>query len=98
MLDFDERDLIASAEAVGFNRVQLELRAIIDRQNRQASRIGWEEFWHGRGNPSIPSLEEAVMEALSPKEAERFQRYLRQTVESEPQVARSARAYLWAVR
>lgn len=98
MLDFDERDLLALAEEAGFTTVELEYRASVQGRSLVGTRIGWEETWRGRGNPRSPSLEEAVAEALSPEEAQRFVGYLRPKVEGEPRVMRSARAYLWAVK
>jgi hypothetical protein len=53
---------------------------------------------HTAGNPKIPTLEEAIQEALTPDEAETFVSHLRPLVESKQGIHRSAIAYLWAVK
>ena len=94
MLDFDERDLLSLAEQAGFGEIHLELRAdITPRQPRS-----WEVFARTPWNPRVPSLEEAIEEALTPTEAELFQAYLRPLVETGQGVGRGAAAYLWAVK
>jgi ubiquinone/menaquinone biosynthesis C-methylase UbiE len=98
MLDFDERDLTAFAEEAGFGTIEMELRATVDRRNLACTQIGWEGFWRNAGNPRIPTLEQALAEALTPEEAHRFVAYLRPKVERESRQVRSARTYLWAVR
>ena len=94
MTDFDERDLVAYAERAGFTEIHLELQ--IEIKPRESG--NWEEMIRTAGNPKIPSLEEAIQQALTPGEAETFVNYLRPLVESRQGVNRSARAYLWAIK
>lgn len=94
MTDFDERDLVIYAEKAGFREIHLELE--IEIKPRESG--NWEEFIHTAGNPKIPTLEEAIQQALTPDEAEIFIIYLRPLVESNQGANRFARAYLWAVK
>jgi len=100
MLNFDERDLLAHAEEAGFEEIHLEYQADITRGNRHFSGEGpdWELLLKGSGNPKIPTLEEAMNEALTPKELERFTTHLRPLVERNESKGMSAIAYLWAVK
>jgi arsenite methyltransferase len=95
MLDFDERDLIVFAEKAGFNEIHLELEAEV---KPPAIIGGWESFIRVAGNPKIPTLEEAMQQTLTPKEAEKFTAHLRPLVESKQGRARSSVAYLWALK
>jgi len=95
MLDFDERDLIVFAERAGFKKIHLELIVEVKPPDVIAN---WETFLHMAGNPKIPTLEEAMSQTLTPDEAERFTAHLRPLVESRQGTARSALAYLWAVK
>jgi len=94
MTDFDERDLVAQAEKAGFREIHLELEIEIKPQEGG----NWEEMIRTAGNPKIPTLEEAIQQALTPAEAETFVSYLRPLVESGQGVRRFARAYLWAAK
>ncbi|MCS6883619.1 MAG: class I SAM-dependent methyltransferase [Chloroflexaceae bacterium] len=94
MLDFDERDLIAFAERAGFTEIHLELQAEV----KPPAEGNWETFLRTAGNPKIPTLEEAIQQALTPDEAEKFVAYLRPLVERKQGASRSAVAYLWAVK
>ncbi len=94
MLDFDERDLLALAEAAGFGAIHLELRADIE----PVQPTCWEGVWRQAGNPKIPTLEEAVAETLTPPEAERFVAHMRPRVEAGEREYRMAVAYLWATK
>jgi arsenite methyltransferase len=94
MLDFDERDLIAYAEAAGFTQIGLELQIEI----KPPDEASWETFLHTAGNPKIPTLEEAMQQALTASEREIFIRQLRPLVEATQGQHRMALAYLWAVK
>jgi ubiquinone/menaquinone biosynthesis C-methylase UbiE len=94
MLDFDERDLFAFAEKAGFPEVHLDLQAEVKPANPRA----WDGFVQSSPNPLVPTLEEAMREALTPEEAERFTAYLRPLVEGGRGTWRMAMAYLWAVK
>lgn len=77
MLDFDERDLIRFAEEAGFSPIHLVLEADIKRADPRA----WDGFVGSSGNPNIPTLAEAMEQALTPAERERLTAYLRPLVE-----------------
>jgi ubiquinone/menaquinone biosynthesis C-methylase UbiE len=94
MVDFDERDLIAYAEKAEFTQIGLELQAEI----KPPERDNWEEMLHTAGNPKIPTLAEAMQQALTSEEIEAFTRHLRPLVEARQGVHRRARAYVWAVK
>lgn len=94
MTDFDERDLFSYAESAGFSEIHLELQAAV--QPIDAALADWNGFLHTAGNPKIPTLAEAMDEALTPAEAERFTAHLRPLVEAGQGVRRFAVAYLWA--
>ena len=99
MLNFDERDLFALAESAGFEEVRLDYRAEIYSGNFSgAEALTWEKFVRSAGNPKIPTLGEAMQEAFTPKEAERFTAHLRPLVESAHRKGREASAYLRAVK
>jgi arsenite methyltransferase len=94
MLDFDERDLIRFAEDVGFFPIDLELRAEV----RSTDPKPWQAFLNSSGNPKIPTIAEAMDEALSPGERQEFADHLRPLVEEGRGVWRMATAYLKAVK
>jgi arsenite methyltransferase len=77
MLDFDERDLIRLAEEAGFFPIHLVLEAEIKRSEPRA----WDGFLNSSGNPNIPTLAEAMEQALRPDERERLVAHLRPQVE-----------------
>src|ERR671923_38110 len=78
MLDFDERDLLAHADRAGFFPITLDYRAEIEPPEAR----NWETFLHMSGNPKIPTLAEAMDEALTPEERERLVAVLRPAVET----------------
>jgi arsenite methyltransferase len=94
MLDFDERDLIKLAEGAGFFPIELELQAEI----RSMEPRPWDAFLNSSGNPKIPTIAEAMDQALTPEERERFSAHLRTLVEEGKGVWRMAHAYLRAVK
>lgn len=94
MLDFDERDLIAFAEKAGFKEIHLELQAEV----KPPTEGSWETFLRIAGNPKIPTIEEAIQQALTPDEAEKLVAYLRPLVERKQGISMSAAGYLWAVK
>lgn len=95
LMDFDERDLVAFAEAAGFREVHLELRRQIA---SHLAPMGWDAFLASSGNPLAPSNGEMIERALTQSEQARFQAHLRPLVESGVQVRRLALADLWAQR
>lgn len=99
MLDFDERDLFDLVEDVGFDAVHLDYRASIAPGDPFGDGVpSWEAFVASAGNPKIPTLEEAMAEALTPEEIERFTVHLRPLVEGARRRLPDAVAYLWAVK
>ncbi len=94
MVDFDERDLLATAERAGFFPIHLDYRADIEPIEAR----NWETFVRSSANPKIPTLEEAMADALSPEERDRLTAVLRPAVESGSGSSRGATAYLWAVK
>src|ERR671922_355177 len=94
MLDFDERDLLVHAERAGFFPITLDYRAEIEPPEAR----NWETFLHMSGNPKIPTLAEAMDEALTPEERDRLVPVLRPAVEAGRGVLRMGHAYLWAVK
>jgi ubiquinone/menaquinone biosynthesis C-methylase UbiE len=94
MLDFDERDLIRLAEEADFFPIELELQAEI----RPMEPKPWDAFLHSSGNPKIPTIAEAMDQALTAEERERFAAHLRTQVEEGKGVWRMAHAYLRAVK
>ncbi|HET7088246.1 MAG TPA: methyltransferase domain-containing protein, partial [Anaerolineae bacterium] len=95
VLDFDERDLIAFVEKAGFGEIHIQLEAEIQPYSED---VNWETYLRRAGNPKIPTLEEAMWEALTPDEVERFTAHLRPLVENKRGVHKSAIAFLWAVK
>jgi SAM-dependent methyltransferase len=94
MLDFDERDLIRFAEDAGFFPIDLQLHAEV----RATDPKPWEAFLNSSGNPKIPTIAQAMDEALAPGEREQFAEHLRPLVEQGRGVWRMATAYLSAVK
>jgi arsenite methyltransferase len=93
MLNFDERDLLVLAEQAGFSEIHLELQVEI---KPARSEVSWETALRIAGNPKIPSLEEAMQQALTSAEQAAFVAHLRPLFESGQGKQRSAVAYLWA--
>jgi arsenite methyltransferase len=94
MLDFDERDLIGLAEQVGFFPINLAYEA--DVQAPEPRR--WETFVSSSWNPKVPTLAEAMDQALNEEERGRLVSALRPAVEEGRGVWRMGHAYLWAVK
>lgn len=94
MVDFDERDLLQLAERVGFFPVKLAYEADIEPPETRR----WKALAHASWNPKVPTLVEAMDEALTPEEQARLIAVLRPAVEEGRGVWRMAHAYLWAVK
>jgi hypothetical protein len=93
MLNFDERDLLAWAEAAGF--IDLYLKLEIEDRAPEAAR-DWEAFLDSSPNPLAPTWREAVAEALEPDEAREFLAHLRPLAEAGEGCWRHAAAHLVA--
>lgn len=103
VLNFDERDLLTFAEQAGFAEIHMELQITIKQptlldQLTETIPSRWEMYLKSSENPSIPALEEAMTQALSPQEAQQFTAYLRPLIETMQPRERQALAYLWAVK
>lgn len=95
MLDFDERDLVAFAEAAGFAEITLTLTLEV----RPADPVRWDVFVHTAGNPNVPTLAEAMDAAgLTAAERDRLVGHVRPRIESGEATWRMAHALLRAVR
>lgn len=94
MLDFDERDLVQLAEDVGFFPIRLDLEAVIEPTPPRA----WDGFLNSSGNPNIPTLAEAMEQALTRDERDRLVAHLRPRVEQGLGEWRMASAYLAATK
>ena len=95
MMGFDERDLFALAEQVGFVEMHLELRR---RAARRPTPRSWDSFRRSSPNPLSPTVGEVFDKALSAEEIRRFTAHLRPLVEEGRQIERLAFAHLWAER
>ena len=98
MLDFDERDLFDLAEDAGFAEIRMNYEASLLTDDAYSGVTDWGVFLRSAGNPKIPTLEEAMNEALTWEEQERFTAHLRPLVENARRRGTSALAYLWAVK
>lgn len=94
MRNFDERDLLAHAERAGFAERHLQLRIDIEPHPPRP----WQIFANTAFNPRIPTLTEAMAEALDPPEVDRFVSHLRPIVERGGGTWPVALAYLWAAK
>jgi arsenite methyltransferase len=94
MTDFDERDLVGLAVDTGFLPVELDLGVEVTPLEPRS----WDRFANTPGNPKIPSLAEAMDQALTAEERERLASHLRPLVERGEGVGRWAKAYLRAVK
>jgi arsenite methyltransferase len=95
MLSFDERDLFAHAEQVGFVELHLELRRTSARRNAP---ISWDCFNASSPNPLSPTVGDVIESALSIEERQRFIAHVQPLVEKGIQIERLAFAHLWGER
>ena len=101
LTDFDERDLIEFADRTGFREVKLDYEASVrhgPHPSLDGERPSWTGFMTMAPNPHAPSLAEAIEDALTPDEKDRFLGHLRPLYESGELTMRSAVAYLSAVK
>ena len=94
MVDFDERDLLRLAEHAGFFPITLEYTVEIEPPEARA----WETFVNSSFNPKVPTLAEAMEQALTAEERDRLVSELRPAVEQGRGAWRMGKAYLWAVK
>jgi arsenite methyltransferase len=100
LTDFDERDLLEFAERAGFRTVGLTYEVKIEHGAgaHWGADLSWDTFLRIAPNPLAPSLAETIDQALTPEEAERFVAHMRPLFESREGTARSAVAYLRAMK
>ena len=94
MLDFDERDLLRLAEDAGFFPIRLTLEAVVEPLLPR----DWEGFLKSSGNPNIPTVAEAMEQALTASERRELTAQLRPQVEQGLGEWRMALAYLTATK
>ena len=94
MLDFDERDLVQLTEEAGFFPIRILLEIEIKRTDPRA----WEGFLNTSGNPRIPTVAEAMDQALTSAERGQLTNHLRPLVEQGLGVWRMATAHLVATK
>jgi len=89
--------LITYVEAAGFREIHLDLEADIKPLSEVPGwSMPWESFVRMAANPKLPTLEEAMAQALTGDEAARFTAHMRPLVENQVGTYRSAVAYLFA--
>jgi SAM-dependent methyltransferase len=91
MLDFDERDLVTLAVEAGFFPVAVDEVTALEP-------LPWDRFANTPGNPKIPSLAEAMDQALTQDERDRVTAHLRPFVERGDGVGYRAKAFLHATK
>ena len=94
MFNFDERDLVAHCEAVGFG----EVHGVLEIDVRAPSSNKWDVFLHAPPNPCIPALATVLEQVFTVEEQERFAGHLRPLVETGRGRQRSASLYLSAIK
>lgn len=77
VLNFDERDLVSHAEAAGFDDIHLELRLDV----RRAPPRPWAAVGNVAANPLVPTLAEAMRQALTAEETDRLSAYMKPQIE-----------------
>lgn len=96
MVNFDERDLVAYAEAAGFKDISLEYNATITPP--RPGMVDWESFYNYAPNPNACTLKEAVEQSLSPDESQRFMDFMIPLVGEYIPGSRDAIAFLKCVK
>ena len=98
MMNFQERDLLDFAEDAGFESVRLSVSIDVSRAVPADYRLSWDQFLRQSGNPKIPSVGEAIHQALTLKEQAEFEAHIRPQVESGRGLFRNGRAFLTAAK
>jgi ubiquinone/menaquinone biosynthesis C-methylase UbiE len=95
MLNFDERDLFALAEAAGFAEINVELSLEL---KPYPEILTWDVYVNRAPNPKVPTLKEVMDKVFTDGEKKRFTSHLRPQVELGQGKMRSALAYLCATK
>ena len=72
MLNFDERELVSLAKAAGFDEIHLELTLDV----RRGQPRPWAAVLNTAANPLVPSLAEAMRQALTSEETDHLTAHL----------------------
>jgi SAM-dependent methyltransferase len=95
MLNFDATDLVNWAQSAGFREVHLELYADITPISEYDLTQDWQTFLHTPPNPRVPSLHDAMEEALTLDEQTALESHLCPLVEAGDGIHQQAVAYVW---
>jgi len=95
MTNFDERDLLRLVHNARFEDYGMDLEVKVHPMPRL---VGWQTFLRSSGNPLIPTVEEAMAQALSLDEATTFASHLAPLVDAGHGIERSAWVFLRARR
>jgi ubiquinone/menaquinone biosynthesis C-methylase UbiE len=98
MINFKERDLAAFAEDAGFDPVHLSVEIAYSHSIPEEHRLTWEQWLAQSGNPKIPSVGEALDQALTSAERDDFTAWMRPQVVSGRGIFRIGRAFVTATR
>ncbi|HTN25358.1 MAG TPA: methyltransferase domain-containing protein [Solirubrobacteraceae bacterium] len=97
MTDFDDRDLVAFAEAAGFERIHMECHIDIEPSPfLRATSV--DILLDTAPNPLAPTVRESVAAALTAAEQEHFLAHLARAIAAGDPIRRSALAYLAATK
>lgn len=94
MLDFDERDLLRLVEEAGFFPISMIVDVVIEALPPRA----WDGFLNSSGTPTIPTVAEAIEQALTSAERDALIMRLRPLVEQGLGEWRMASAYVTATK
>lgn len=98
MLNFDERDLLRWARDAGFGPLELDYRAEVEVPDPLPTN-DWDVLKRIAPNPLAPTFEEAIAQALTASERDRFEEHMRATLASGRPARRTlATAYLRGMR
>lgn len=97
MTDFDAGDLVLLAEQAGFARIHCDCHIDIE-PGQPPSATNVETLLDTSPNPLAPTIREAIAQALTEPERERFVVHLRQAHDEGRQLRRLAVAYLAAAK
>jgi ubiquinone/menaquinone biosynthesis C-methylase UbiE len=99
MMNFDERDLLETVERAGFASIRLDLQTEMKSFKEEfGNTLTWDTFIHTANNPKIPTLAEAMGEALTADEMVTFAAHMKPLVDSGTGVLRTAVAYISATK
>ncbi len=95
MFDFDALDLVRMAQQAGFREVHLELHADVVPLSEYDASGDWDAFMNTAPNPLVPTLGNAMHQALTDDERDMLSAHLRPLVERAGGVSKRAVAYIY---